>query len=299
MKLSNVQWDFEYDGEDFEISVSNYKLKGCIWNKVKTTPRFIYIFVHGLGAFATFKKDIFSHILENDGVVFACDHLGHGRSEGPRISCIISEIVDETKQVVLLAKEKYPDLPVFLHGHSMGGLTILSLCYRDNDFVKQNIKGLIAECPWIAECPQFRTGRVTRYFTKMLGWLLPSLRFPSFIQMFSDDTDNEWSEKIGNHPQIGKSATARLIGAAVAEIEYLWENSDEYTSDVPLFFMIGMKDNLVFSEQTMQFIKMLQDKNEGKEITCKSYEDGPHTLFKSKYRDNCIDDIVSYMLSHT
>ncbi|MCU4184510.1 lysophospholipase [Acidiferrimicrobium sp. IK] len=55
--------------------------------------------------------------------VWAADHRGHGRSEGERADIeSLAAAVDDLDVFVDLVREARPDLPVFLVGHSMGGL---------------------------------------------------------------------------------------------------------------------------------------------------------------------------------
>jgi acylglycerol lipase len=121
VELEDAHFDLAYDGEDFTVELRpGVDLLGQTW-KPEGVPRFVYCFCHGLGAFLTFKKDFFYLVLERQGVVFACDHLGHGRSPGTRTYLSLDELITEAVKVLQLAHERYPSLPVILHGHSMGG----------------------------------------------------------------------------------------------------------------------------------------------------------------------------------
>jgi acylglycerol lipase len=149
--ISDAKWDLDYDGEDFTIKLSTgEELLGQTW-KPEGDPKFIYLFMHGLGAFLTFKKDFFYVILENKGVVFGSDHLGHGRSPGPRVSCTADELADEVVQLCRLARERYPNLPIILHGHSMGGMAVIfTMLKRYEELRPLKITGVIAEAPWLS-----------------------------------------------------------------------------------------------------------------------------------------------------
>jgi alpha-beta hydrolase superfamily lysophospholipase len=57
---------------------------------------------------------------------FGHDHIGHGLSEGERVQIgDMSEYVDPVVTHCTAVAEKYPGLPLFLVGHSMGGLITL------------------------------------------------------------------------------------------------------------------------------------------------------------------------------
>lgn len=58
--------------------------------------------------------------------VHAIDHAGHGRSAGRRADIgRMSRVVDDLADVIRLAADNAPGVPVVLFGHSMGGLIAL------------------------------------------------------------------------------------------------------------------------------------------------------------------------------
>ncbi|XP_006823487.1 monoglyceride lipase-like [Saccoglossus kowalevskii] len=69
-------------------------------------------------------------------MVYAHDHVGHGQSEGDRVDITDFHIyVRDTLQHVDIIKEKYPKLPIFLIGNSMGGaIAILTAMERPKQF---------------------------------------------------------------------------------------------------------------------------------------------------------------------
>nr|XP_037272968.1 monoglyceride lipase-like [Rhipicephalus microplus] len=63
--------------------------------------------------------------------VFTHDHVGHGRSEGPRATVRTFDIyVDDILTHVDMERAKFPGKPVFLFGHSMGGLLVILVALR-------------------------------------------------------------------------------------------------------------------------------------------------------------------------
>lgn len=63
--------------------------------------------------------------------VYAIDHRGHGRSDGPRAYVDrLDNAVADLHRLAALARERHPTPPVFLLGHSMGGLVALSYALR-------------------------------------------------------------------------------------------------------------------------------------------------------------------------
>jgi alpha-beta hydrolase superfamily lysophospholipase len=103
----------QYDGEQGLIS---YRF----WKAVE--PSWVVLLAHGFGDHSGRWERYGRTLAEAGGAVLACDHRGHGRSEGPRA------VVEDFEAVAadFLNLYKVPEfpagVPVALTGHSMGGL---------------------------------------------------------------------------------------------------------------------------------------------------------------------------------
>lgn len=76
--------------------------------------------------------------------VYAIDHAGHGRSDGPRGQLDrMSAVTDGVDALITLASFRHPDVPVFLLGHSLGAL--ITLQYVTGN--PQQLNGVILSGP--------------------------------------------------------------------------------------------------------------------------------------------------------
>lgn len=87
-------------------------------------PRALVVFLHGFGEhgglYHRFAHDLGARNLE----VWGLDLPGHGLSSGGRGQFgAVDAIVDAASQLVALAREHVPTLPLALVGHSLGGVT--------------------------------------------------------------------------------------------------------------------------------------------------------------------------------
>ena len=292
MELSEAKFSNEYDGTDFKVRVGEVDLLGQYW--IPENPTFIYVFVHGLGAYITFKRDFFDVILSNNGAVFACDHLGHGRSPGPRTSCTIDECIEETQHVIEYAQEKCANLPVVLHGHSMGGLISLSTVYKDPEWALSHIKCVIAEAPWISQCPQKRIGPVTGALIHGVSWIAPNLKIKNDVKFFSDDLDPKWVQLCQDCPLYSYDITPRLVVSQRAWASKVHQSVDLWPAQLPLLFLQGKKDPLVDAIESDQYITPLS-KREGVKVTYKLYEEGSHVMLKSALRPQICHEILDFI----
>lgn len=87
------------------------------------TPRRIVQIVHGYAEHGGRYAHVARALTARGAVVYADDHLGHGRSEGERaLITDFEHVVDDLHTVSGIAADEHPGLPLVLVGHSMGGL---------------------------------------------------------------------------------------------------------------------------------------------------------------------------------
>jgi acylglycerol lipase len=84
--------------------------------------RAVLVIVHGLGEHSD-RYDHVARAVAADGIaVHAEDHRGHGRSQGARALVEVAEVVRDVDTLVGLAATEHPGVPVFMLGHSLGGM---------------------------------------------------------------------------------------------------------------------------------------------------------------------------------
>jgi alpha-beta hydrolase superfamily lysophospholipase len=103
-----------FAGTQTEIAVSLWPNPGA---------RRIVILAHGYGEHLGRYEYVAQFLVQRGAVVAGPDHVGHGRSGGERVEVTDYDlVVDDLHAVVERLKERHPDLPVVLVGHSMGGM---------------------------------------------------------------------------------------------------------------------------------------------------------------------------------
>ncbi|MCQ2818630.1 MAG: lysophospholipase, partial [archaeon] len=268
---SEVPWNLDYTGEDFDLQIPNYVLKGQKFKPENKEIKFVYIFVHGLTATLTFKKDFYPFINNQGGIVYACDHVGHGRSPGKPISCEIREARDEIEGLINLAKKEYPNLPIFLHGHSMGGLSVITYALVNSQNITEKINGLIAEAPWISECPQKKINFFQRAGLNTVWYLFNTMQISTGVGLNDEREDPKWSETYANAPYTRGFVTPRLMCSVYSEIDYVHKNLKNFNPKLPFLFMQGQKDALVDPVTNTKWINDLMKEFPSSDITFKSY----------------------------
>ncbi len=118
------------------------------WRGDETAPTLVLL--HGLGAHTGWFIDMGNELHARGLTVYAMDHRGFGRSEGPRghvrdgavylrdISAFLAEI-----------HKRHAASPLFILGHSMGGIFALNVAADDSARERPLLAGVILMNPWI------------------------------------------------------------------------------------------------------------------------------------------------------
>ena len=116
----------------FNSSNGINKIRTLIWKDDELTPRGVFQIAHGMAEHIGRYDEFAKYLASNGFVVCGNDHLGHGKSvnDASELGFIAEKngdkrLVDDMHILTKIMKKKYPDLPYFLFGHSMG-----SFCAR-------------------------------------------------------------------------------------------------------------------------------------------------------------------------
>jgi len=135
-------------------------------------PGAVVVLVHGYAEHSTRYEPTARRLARDGYAVQTLDLRGHGRSEGKR--CFIrafAEYLTDVEAALLTAERAWPDRPVFLMGHSMGGL-ISALFVLDRTVP---VSGLVVSAPSVMLGRDFSPLKAS--VSEVLGRVLPS--FPT------------------------------------------------------------------------------------------------------------------------
>jgi len=111
----------------------------------------VLVFIHGLGAHTGWFIDMGNQLNQRGLNVYMDDHRAFGRSGGTRGHVRHGTIyIDDLKRFLAEIEKRHPDAPIFLCGHSMGGIFATYLAAGDPAKLPA-LKGLILVNPWIKD----------------------------------------------------------------------------------------------------------------------------------------------------
>jgi alpha-beta hydrolase superfamily lysophospholipase len=98
------------------------RLVARTWNG-GAEPTHVVVIAHGYGEHIGRYERLADALVDDGAVVYAVDHVGHGKSEGERVLVEdFEDVVTDLHHLDETARREHPGLPVVLLGHSMGGL---------------------------------------------------------------------------------------------------------------------------------------------------------------------------------
>ena len=122
--------------------VGGLKIFTRTWRPAVDKPRGVVVIVHGFNSHSGQYCWVAEQFVANGLAVYALDLRGRGKSEGERFYVEqIEDYIEDVAKFVQIAKAEEPGLPVFVLGHSAGG--VIACVYTLEH--QAEIAGLICE----------------------------------------------------------------------------------------------------------------------------------------------------------
>lgn len=106
------------------------------------------LIIHGFGEHSGRYMNLVDHLVPRGYTVWGFDHRGHGRSPGQRVHINSwQEFRGDVRSFVQMVREKEQRTPIFIFGHSLGGLIALEFALH----YPEGLKGVIASSPALVQ----------------------------------------------------------------------------------------------------------------------------------------------------
>ena len=156
----------EYSWENHD----GVKLYVCEWQSEKKT-RAVIVLVHGLGEHINRYLHVAEFLTLNQFSIIGFDQRGHGKSDGVRgHSPSFEASMNDISHFLDEANSKYPGIPVFLYGHSLGGVEVLNYILKR----KPRIKGAIVTSPGLGTASSVPAAK--KMLAKVMDKIYPTLQ---------------------------------------------------------------------------------------------------------------------------
>lgn len=250
-------------------------------------PKGVLIVVHGLAEHCGRYMNFVNHFVPLGYAVYGMDHIGHGKSDGARVHVHRFEDYTDTLKIFFgMAKNWHPEKPIFLVGHSMGGL--ISAVYLLEH--QSELTGAILSGPTV-KVPD-RISSATIFFGKIFSALIPKLGLVGF-DAAGVSRDPAVVEAYVNDPLVyGGKTTARLAAELVKAMQRI--SAEGSGISLPILIIQGGQDRLVDPSGA----QLLYEKIQSKDKIIKVYEGLYHELFNEPEHDQVLSYVEGWLASH-
>jgi alpha-beta hydrolase superfamily lysophospholipase len=206
----------------------------------------IICLVHGLGEHCGRYAKWAGLLNEAGYAVLSFDLRGHGKSGGQRGH--VRSFEDYYQDIDILIKEgtnRYPGIPCFLYGHSLGGIISVNYVLRR----KPKLNGVIITALAFKTPLAEQKGKVV--LSKILGSIAPSLSLSSGLIPETISRDADVVARYKNDPLVHDKVSVGWGKGAMEAIDWAGQHANEWS--LPVLFMHGEKDILGYAEGSREF----------------------------------------------
>lgn len=212
------------------------------WSPEK--PVGVIVVIHGLAEHSGRYQETAEFLSENGWAVYACDLRAHGLSPDPPNSgrVHVSRFTDyfmDVDAVLALAASQQPDLPLFILGHSMGGLISISYALEKPD----HLAGVMISSPALGTHPDFKPPWLLRVLVGLLSWIAPRVLVDSDLDTQAISRDPDVVKAYIDDPLISQKISARWYSELLKTMKKAHRNAASL--DVPMLLMQSGSDRLV------------------------------------------------------
>lgn len=169
-------------------------------------PHTALLFVHGLAEHSGRYRFPVDYFAPQGFACWAFDQRAHGRSPGAKVHVArFEEFLEDLRTLLAHVRAAEPGLPVYLVGHSYGGLVVLSYALR----FPEGLPGLIVSSPFLAAHPAARPSALLAATARLLSVLAPSLRVPSGVPPESVSHDPQVVAAYRSDPLVSSRVSSR------------------------------------------------------------------------------------------
>ncbi|MCG3173728.1 MAG: Monoacylglycerol lipase [Myxococcota bacterium] len=250
-------------------------------------PRAAVQVVHGLGEHAGRYGNVVDALLPEGVVVVGHDHQGHGRSGGPRAYVERWEhYLEDLDQMVEKTAREFAGLPLFIIGHSMGGL--ISIRYLQWTNRLDRIAGAVISAPALGVAVPVPL--IKQKAAVLLSRLMPSLAMANEIDAGLISRDPKVVEAYVNDPLVLKVATPRWFTEFLGAVEQAFAQVESI--QVPTLFLQGTGDRIVPPAETRRFQELVKHPDK----TFIEYDGFYHEVFNETDKDRVLADTRKWLL---
>ena len=277
-------------------------------------PKAVVQISHGMAEHSARYERFAGTLVKAGYAAFSNDHRGHGKTAGPleNVGFFAEEngwrlVVEDMRRLTDIIKKEYPDIPVFLFGHSMGSILSRSYIFSYG----RDIKGVIlsgtgGDPGLLGKIGMLITKlEIKRKGKKYRSPLLTRLSFGNFNSSFKPNrTDFDWLsrdetevDKYIDDPYCGGMFTAGFYLDLLKGLDEVNspDNMQKVPHDLPIFIFSGDKDPVGKDTKGVMQVYRAYRKAGVKDVSHKFYTGGRHEILSETNREEVYADVIRWL----
>lgn len=260
--------------------------------------RAVVVIVHGLHEHSARYAHVGARLAATGFAVYAADHRGHGRSDGRRANIErMALIVEDLDSFVRFTVERHPGLPVFMVGHSLGGLIALHYATEPQATEPQAteepgtlLAGLVVSGPAVQA---LAGSALQRRLAGVLSALVPNLGVVAVDADQKISRDPEVVRAYRADPLVYRGKVKARTGAEMlATMESLPARLPRLS--MPLLLLHGTDDRIC----ALAGSAMVHGCVSSPDKTLRQYQGLYHEVFNEPEREQILTDLLSWLTQH-
>lgn len=280
-----------------------------------TNPQGVVLIVHGMAEHIERYVDFIKLLTDQGFVVFGHNQRGHKGSISSKDNygylgdfVTFETLVSDVNEIVDEIKKGFPQLPIFLLGHSMG----TAVCTRFSQLYGKKINGIILSGAMKNPMLLLKMGA---FFASLIKFLkgpkhrsnfIDKLTFQKYNSGFKPNRtaydwlnrDEQEVDKYVNDEYCGGLFTVSFFKLFFQELQIISKNYELIPKDLPIFIASGSNDPVggYSKDVTSLFEKLKQIQI--KDVNFKLYDQARHEILLEQCKVEVRNDFINWLLSH-
>ena len=248
-------------------------------------PKAIIALVHGYLEHSGRYGFVGEHFAPRGFTVYGFDHRGHGQSNGPRayIERFGDYLSDVSRYLELIREREGAQKPIFLVGHSLGGLIALRYTLEH----PEGVRAVVVSSPFLGNKVPISGGKL--FAVRIMGRLLPTIALDAGLDPKQLSHDPAVIEAHQQDPLVLQKFTTRWATEALGAQEWVLANAARLT--LPSYFQVGMADSIADPAVARAVFERITHS----EKRWSGYDGFFHEIYNEVGREQVFADLAGYL----
>lgn len=259
----------------------------CYLPPKNATPKATLCFHHGFGEHVGRYETIFQRLASAGIAVYSGDAMGHGKSGGPRAFIDLHKMVEDFASLASLARGEQGVVPMFIAGHSLGGLIAAFTCLGS----QPTWSGLLL-CSPLLDVEWTPMLRFQAVFSNVLAATIPKLKIVPKVVPAHVNKDPARVKEYEEDPLIHHDNIPVRSGSEMLKgFGEMGRRRSEFS--LPIYAHHGTADKITSFAATREFLDAVGSIDK----MFVPVEGGYHEVMLEPEGDTLLDGMIEWMLS--